>query len=367
VYEKHRYADMMINILSSCMEVKNGESGSHILHINTVTRILAENLLSLTDRYSFSESDVQLISVASSLHDIGKIAIPDGIVNKSGNLTAEESEIMKTHPAHGAKMLQSLVEYKDERLIKFAYDICLYHHERYDGGGYPVGLKGEEIPVWAQIVSVADAFDELISGRASKAAYAPDKALEMIVGGECGAFNPILIQCLLNSEKQILDALSNTSAAEQWEEKTKFVANDVEKYHINTFSDKSLEYSNSTIAKLKFLTANSDGLIFDYSFADSEMVIKANEALGIKEDIALNPLDREQASKYFYMPAFEKAIEVLRRATPVNPEASFDYPRADGDRLITYKVRMLCIYGEDRVNCVSVIGKIITEEREIKA
>ena len=367
VYEKHRYADMMINILSSCMEVKNGESGSHILHINTVTRILAENLLSLTDRYSFSKSDVQLIGMASSLHDIGKIAIPDGIVNKSGKLTAEESEIMKTHPAHGAKMLQSLVEYKDERLIKFAYDICLYHHERYDGGGYPVGLKGEEIPVWAQIVSVADAFDELISGMASKAAYAPDKALEMIVGEECGAFNPILIQCLLNSEKQILDALSNTSAAEQWEEKTKFVANDVEKYHINTFSDKSLEYSNSTIAKLKFLTANSDGLIFDYSFADSEMVIKANEALGIKEDIALNPLDREQASKYFYMPAFEKAIEVLRRATPVNPEASFDYPRADGDRLITYKVRMLCIYGEDRVNCVSVIGKIITEEREIKA
>ncbi|MDE7257019.1 MAG: response regulator, partial [Clostridia bacterium] len=165
VYEKHRYADMMINILSTVMEMKNGESGLHILHINTITRILTENLLLLTDKYTFSKSDIQLICVASSLHDIGKIAIPDEIINKPGKLTEEEFAVMKTHSEQGAKMIQSLTEYKDERLIKFAYDICLYHHERYDGKGYPMGLKGEQIPIWAQIVSVADVFDALISER----------------------------------------------------------------------------------------------------------------------------------------------------------------------------------------------------------
>ncbi|MDE6373918.1 MAG: response regulator, partial [Clostridia bacterium] len=366
VYEKHRYADMMINILSSVMELKNGESGLHILHINTITRIMTENLLLLTDKYTFSKSDIQLISVASSLHDIGKIAIPDEIINKPGKLTAEEFEVMKTHSAQGAKMIQSLTEYKDERLVKFAYDICLYHHERYDGNGYPVGLKGDEIPIWAQIVSVADVFDALISERVYKAAYTPEKALEMIIGGECGVFNPLLVQCLINSEKQILAALSHVSAAEKWEEKAKFVANDVEKYHINTFSNKSLEFSSSNIAKLKFITSCSDGLIFDYSFADGEMVISANPALGVNEDIVFNPLDRERASKYFYMPVYEKALELLHSATPNKPEVSFEYPRADEDKLITYKVRMLCIYGEDRANMINVIGKINKEEREIK-
>ncbi len=367
VYEKHRYADMMINILSTVMEMKNGESGLHILHINTITRILTENLLQITDRYTFSKSDIQLISVASSLHDIGKIAIPDEIINKPGKLTAEEYEIMKTHSEKGAKMLESLTEYKDERLIKFAYEICLYHHERYDGKGYPVGLAGDEIPVWAQIVSVADVFDALISERVYKAAYTPEKALEMIVNGECGMFNPLIVQCLTSSKNQILAALSHMSASEKWEEKAKYVANDVEKYNINAFSNKSLEFSSSNIAKLKFITAHSDGIIFDYSFADGEMVLHANPELGIMSDVVFDPLDREQASKHFYMPAYDKAIECLHKATPLKPEVSFEYPRAEDDRLIMYKVDMLCIYSEDRAKLINVTGKINKTERGLKS
>ena len=365
VYEKHRYADMMVNILSTVMEMKNGESGLHILHINTITRILTENLLLLTDKYTFSKSDIQLICVASSLHDIGKIAIPDEIINKPGKLTEEEFAIMKTHSEKGAKMIESLTEYKDERLIKFAYDICLYHHERYDGKGYPMGLKGEQIPIWAQIVSVADVFDALISERVYKKAYTPEKALEMIINGECGLFNPLIVQSLINSNKQILAALSHVSAAEKWEEKAKYVANDVEKYHINTFSNKSLEFSSSNIAKLKFLTESSDGLVFDYSLTDGEMVISANPELGVNEDIVFDPLDREQANKHFYMPAYDKAVELLHMATPQKPDVEFEYPRAEGDMLKVYRVCMRCIYSDDRATLVNIIGKINKNVRGI--
>ena len=358
VYEKHRYADMMINILSTVMEMKNGESGLHILHINTITRILTENLLLLTDRYTFSRSDIQLICVASSLHDIGKIAIPDEILNKPGKLTAEEFEIMKTHSAKGAEMLERLTEYKDERLIKFAHDICLYHHERYDGRGYPVGLKGEEIPIWAQIVSVADVFDALISERVYKAAYSPDKALEMIINGECGVFNPVIVQCLINCSKQIVSALTHVSEAEKWEEKARYVADDVEKYHISEFSDKSREISSSNLAKLKFVAAHNDGLIFDYSFMEGVMVISANPELGFDKDVVFDPLDREQASKYFYMPAFDTAVECMRAASPSNPEVAFEFPRVTEEGTKVYKVDMLCIYSEDGDSLLNVIGKI---------
>lgn len=365
VYEKHRYADMMINILSTVMEMKNGESGLHILHINTITRILTEKLLLLTDKYSFSKSDIQLICVASSLHDIGKMAIPDGIINKPGKLTPEEFEIMKTHSEQGARMIESLTEYKDERLVKFAYEICLYHHERYDGKGYPVGLKGDEIPIWAQIVSVADVFDALISERVYKAAYTPEKALEMIINGECGTFNPLIVQCLIESHGQIVSALTHVTAAEKWEEKAKYVADDVEKYHINTFSDKTLEYSSSNAAKLKFLSECSDGLVFDYSVADGEMVIRANPDLGVKADIVFDPLDREEASKHFYMPVYDRTMELLRSVSPQNSEISFEYPRAEDDKLVVYKVRVKCIYGEDRESVINVIGKINKIVREI--
>lgn len=367
VYEKHRYADMMINILSSVMEMKNGESGLHILHINTITRILTESLLVLTDKYTFTKSDIQLICVASSLHDIGKMAIPDEIINKPGKLTPEEFEIMKTHSAQGAKMIQGLTEYKDERLIKFAYDICLYHHERYDGKGYPVGLKGEEIPIWAQIVSVADVFDALISERVYKPAYTPDKALDMIIAGECGTFNPLIIQCLTNEYKHIVAALSHVSKAEKWEEKARYVANDVEKYHIPTFSSKTQELTSLNIAKLKFLTSCCDGLVFDYSYADGNMVISANPDRGVAEDVVLDPLDREQASKYFYMPAYDKAMEYLDTLTPDNPEVTFEYKRAEEDKLTVYKIQLLGVYNEDRSNLINVIGKLSTSTREIQA
>lgn len=363
VYEQHRYADMMINILSSVMEIKNGESGLHILHINAITRILAQNLLLITDKYTYTQSDVQLIAVASSLHDIGKMAVPDEIINKPGKLTPEEFAVMKTHSAEGAKLIAGLVEYKDERLIKYAYDICLYHHERYDGRGYPCGLKGDEIPIWAQIVSVADVFDALISERVYKAAYTPEKALEMITGGECGEFNPLIIECLLKSTKQILATLNRVSSLETWEEKSKAVVDDVVNLHAEGFASKTMKKYNVEMIKHKFLTSLSDGIVFECSISSGELIINANPRFGIGEDVVFDPTDREKASKYFYMPAYERACELIRTATPADPKLFFETERDTGDGITCYSVNMLCIYSEDG-KLEQVAGKINVGVRE---
>ncbi|MDE6690814.1 MAG: hypothetical protein K2K04_02480, partial [Clostridia bacterium] len=225
--------------------------------------------------------------------------------------------------------------------------------------GFKKGYAKTPFLFYAEYLSAGKCAFSLI-GRPS-----PEKALEMIINGECGLFNPLLIQCLIVSHQQIIAALSHVSAAEKWEEKAKYVADDVEKYHINTFSDKALEYSSSNIAKLKFLTECSDGLIFDYSLADSEIVIKANPELGVNADIVFNPLDREQASKHFYMPVYDRAVELLHSATPQKPEVSFEYPRAEADKLKIYRVRMKCIYSDDRASIINVIGKINKIVREI--
>lgn len=194
--EKEKNSHMMIDILSRIMEFRNGESGLHVIHMNLITGMLLEELIQKTDKYNLSWNDRSLITTAASLHDIGKIAISDDIINKPGKLTAEEFEEMKKHTVYGEKMLKELHEYKNEKIVKIAAQICRWHHERYDGKGYPDGLKGDDIPIGAQVVALADVYDALISKRVYKAPYSHDTAVAMIIGGECGVFNPILIECL---------------------------------------------------------------------------------------------------------------------------------------------------------------------------
>lgn len=209
IYEKERNNRMMIGILSQIVEFRNGESGLHVIHINLITQLLLEQLVKKTGKYQISWEDRFLIATASALHDIGKIGIDERILNKPGKLTKEEFEIMKTHTLIGAHMLDNLDMYKNEKLVKLAYEICRWHHERYDGKGYPDGLSGEEIPISAQVVSLADVYDALVSERVYKKAFTHEKALEMIQNGECGTFNPLLLQCLL----EVQDKLKSTMEA----------------------------------------------------------------------------------------------------------------------------------------------------------
>lgn len=207
VYEKEKNNRMMVGILSQIVEFRNGESGSHVLNINIFTGMLLESLVQHTDKYDLSWSERLLITTASALHDIGKIGIDDKILNKPGRLTNEEFEVIKTHSVIGASMLESLEYYKDEPLVRIAHDICRWHHERYDGKGYPDGLKGEEIPISAQVVALADVYDALISDRVYKKAYSHEKAVEMILNGECGTFNPLLLECLTDIQGRLKEEM----------------------------------------------------------------------------------------------------------------------------------------------------------------
>lgn len=193
----------MIRILSQIVEFRNGESGSHVLHINKLTEMLLDRLIQKTDQYQLDGQMVSMIATASSLHDIGKIGVDEKILNKPGKLTKEEFEIMKTHTVIGAAMLEHLENYQDEPMVKVAHEICRWHHERFDGNGYPDGLKADEIPISAQVVSVADVYDALVSERVYKKAFSHEKALQMILNGECGQFNPILIDCLKEISEEI--------------------------------------------------------------------------------------------------------------------------------------------------------------------
>lgn len=217
-HEQEKNNKLMISILSHIVEFRNGESGLHILHVNTITKYLLKQFVWRTEQYPLSKADISLISTASALHDIGKIAISDTILNKPGRLTEEEFEVMKTHSMVGANMLLDLpVEQQEAPLVKVASEICRWHHERYDGNGYPDGLKGDEIPIAAQVVALADVYDALTSERCYKKAYSHKEALNMILEGQCGAFNPTLLLCL----QEIADTLESELTDNSPEQETK--------------------------------------------------------------------------------------------------------------------------------------------------
>lgn len=196
INEREKNNHMMIDIQSHIVEFRNGESGKHVFHMDKVIQLLLDKIVQKTDKYPSLWQERILIRTASALHDIGKIGIDEAILNKPGRLTAEEFESMKAHTTIGADMLRNLPRYQEERLLQIAIEICRWHHERYDGKGYPDGLVGDEIPISAQLVSIADVYDALTSERVYKKAFSHEKAMQMIREGECGAFNPLLLSCL---------------------------------------------------------------------------------------------------------------------------------------------------------------------------
>ena len=188
----------MIDALSSIIEYRSAETGQHIRRIRIFTKALLHDVALSYPEYGLENSEIQMIVSASSMHDIGKIAIPDAILNKPGRLTKEEFEIMKTHSVKGCEILAGLDRMSDRQYLKYAYNICRYHHERWDGRGYPDGLKGDSIPIYAQVVGIADCYDALTTDRGYKKAIAPEKAFTMILNGECGTFSPKLLESFKN-------------------------------------------------------------------------------------------------------------------------------------------------------------------------
>ena len=200
---QERTVGIVANILSRVMGYRNGEGADHGRHVQMVTELLLERLLERTDKYDLTRRDCRRIASAGMFHDIGKMGVPDTILRKPGALTPEEFEIVKRHTVIGEDLLRGMKDYAGEPLVEEAAQICRWHHERVDGRGYPDGLKGDEIPISAQVVGLADVFDALVTRRAYKEAYTPEEAMAMIRRGECGAFDPLLVECL----QDIQDAL----------------------------------------------------------------------------------------------------------------------------------------------------------------
>lgn len=199
--------DMLVGVLSHIVEFRNGESGAHVRHIRIITELLLHRLLEISSRYSITAEQQDMIPLASALHDIGKIGIDEKILNKPGKLTPEEFKVIQTHSMLGAKMLHDLDGFAEQPLLQTAYEIARWHHERWDGRGYPDGLKRDEIPISAQLVSLADVYDALTSERCYKKAFSHEKAVQMILNGEYGAFNPLLLQCLTDVQADLKEEL----------------------------------------------------------------------------------------------------------------------------------------------------------------
>ena len=199
--------DMLVGVLSHIVEFRNGESGAHVRHIRIITELLLHRLLEISSQYPITAEQQDNIPLASALHDIGKIGIDEKILNKPGKLTPEEFEVVKTHSMLGAEMLHQLEDFNEQPLLQTAYEITRWHHERWDGRGYPDGLKGDAIPISAQLVALADVYDALTSERCYKKAFSHEKAVQMILNGECGAFNPLLLQCLTDVQADLKEEL----------------------------------------------------------------------------------------------------------------------------------------------------------------
>ncbi len=190
----------MVESLAAAIEFRSGESGEHVRRIRNITKLMLEQS-ELGE--GFTQEEIDQIAHAATMHDVGKIAISDVILNKPDKLTYEEFETMKEHTVRGAELLEKIPQMRDTKAYNFAYDIALHHHERWDGNGYPHGLKGDEINMWTQVVSIADVYDALVSKRIYKDAYAHQKAMDMICSGECGQFNPKVLAAFIKLEKRI--------------------------------------------------------------------------------------------------------------------------------------------------------------------
>lgn len=327
IHEKEQEQSLMINVLSHIVEFRNGESGLHVIHIHAMTEIILQDLIRCTDKYKLTSDEIRLIATASTLHDVGKIAIDDKILNKPEQLKPEESEIMKKHSVYGHELLSKMSQYDNTPLIKTAKEICRWHHERYDGKGYPDGLKGDEIPISAQVVALADTYDALTSKRDRKPPVTHQRAIEMIQRGECGAFNPILLKVLGRVSDKILGVLHAADSADEISHR------DIRRVTQEAIAHKELNVSKRTLdllererAKYRFIASLSDGIIFEIFLNPATVSIFGDKAklLGIDTDIA-DPLNDEKLLACLGKENLETLQNKILSATTDNATFSFEF------------------------------------------
>ena len=355
VYEKEENNNIMIRIMSNILGSRNSESREHILHIKTATEMMLRQLVKVADAYPLTEADIALITTTSSLHDIGKIRIPEEILNKPGRLTDEEFKIMKNHSELGAAIIKDMDFPQDHPLVHTAWEICRWHHERWDGKGYPDGLKGEEIPISAQVVAIVDVYDALTSERCYKKAFDHDTAIQMILDGQCGQFNPILLKCLKELSIQLSKMLNKEMDDNKYSHEIQRLSNEI-------LNDKSLpnqNYSQSVAKvmqeKIDFFKSNSGLNSIDYNTISGQLTI-----LNGKQKILCqrkNP-EFDLFKEFGVIEEDVQYIRVLLRQTSVqNKEISVQIKATVENDSQMYKLKLHTLWSPMKKDvCIGIIG-----------
>ena len=366
VYEKEHNGVLMISILSHVVEFRNSESGQHVLHIRTLTDLLLHQLVQKTDRYQLDESDISLISTASALHDIGKIMIPEEILNKPGRLTEEEYATIKTHTTEGSRILKGLAIGQDEPLVKVAHAICRWHHERWDGGGYPDRLKGDEIPIAAQVVALADVYDALTSERCYKQSYSHEKAVDMILHGECGSFNPLLMECLKESSELLRTELQRSEYDRGFRHETRRLSEEILHREALPREDRAQRLLDLERERTAFYAEQRGGIQFDYDILSGSVTVVNRYEDPVNRTQKLD-FDKGMGLTFLSGKDRRKLLDAIADATPEEPDAAFSVLVAVDQEYRLHRLVMHTMWSRAGVrHCVSVVGQITDDHARLQ-
>ena len=368
IAEKEENNTLMVSILSNVVEIRNHESGDHIRNIRRITELLLHQLVQKTKAYHLSEEDIALIMTASSLHDIGKITIPEEILNKPGKLTKEEFEIMKTHSTAGAQILEQMKYGQDKPLYRYALEICRWHHERWDGHGYPDGLMGEEIPIYAQIVAIADVYDALTSERCYKKAYDHTTAINMILNGECGAFNPLLLECLTETAPQLRIVTGVNGDAMPYRFELNRLSEEILAHADFPKNDRVQNLLATMQERIDFFASTSGGIQFEYD-AVSRLADVTNWNEPPQYRHSVKNVTRVNDFRYLSQHDFKRLRDAMDATTKENPEFALSILFPVGNEYHWCDLRVRTLWSDFRPDhYIAAVGQLLDpqmkEEKE---
>ena len=359
IAEKEENNTLMVSILSNVVEIRNHESGDHIRNIRRITELLLHQLVQKTKAYHLSEEDIALIKTASSLHDIGKITIPEEILNKPGKLTKEEFEIMKTHSAAGAQILEQMKYGQDKPLYRYALEICRWHHERWDGHGYPDGLMGEEIPISAQIVAIADVYDALTSERCYKKAYDHTTAINMILNGECGAFNPLLLECLTETAPQLRIVTGVNGDVMPYRFELNRLSEEILAHADLPKNDRVQNLLATMQERIDFFASTSGGIQFEYD-AVSRLADVTNWNEPPQYRHSVKNVTRVNDFRYLSQHDFKRLRDAMDATTKENPEFALSILFPVGNEYHWCDLRVRTLWSDLRPDhYIAAVGQLL--------
>ena len=368
ILAREKASNLMVATLSHIAEFRSGAGGLHIMRVNALTEILLRHLVARTDQYGLTPADMSAIAMASSLHDVGTVTLPEGLLKKQEHLTDEEFETYKSHALAGAELLESLPYASD---TKFGYQICRWHHERWDGSGYPDGLVGDDTPIAAQIAGLADTYDSLTNDRRHPDAYSHEMAMDLLTGGVKGPFNPLLIECLVLAENEVADAMKTKSLGEGRKsvESAQHVLDEIRQYD-NPGAMHAYSLLEDERAKCRFVESLLGGISFEYDTTAKTLMLTEQSArtLGLPT-FMVDPLSDERLIERGGLEPIGDFKRMLQAATPEHPEVSGTLTIRLGMAPRDYQVNCLTLWRrqENELRYTAIMGEMREQRRSYTA